>query len=90
MSVRKTKRITISFSQIVYDMAVESMELKGFTGNLSASLADLVRRDKEKFEAQQPAQPLPQPPPPGTDTQIVHATLNQEIQKKAANKRKAP
>ena len=51
------------------------MEIKGFNGNLSAYLADLVRRDKERFEAQSKQG--------GTgDTQMVNAALDKAIGEK--------
>jgi non-homologous end joining protein Ku len=48
---RQDKRTTISLAQVVWDMAEEMMEKKGFNDNFSAYIADLIRRDKEKLEA---------------------------------------
>ena len=48
MSDRKDKRTTVSLAHVVWDMATESMEAKGFNDNFSAYIADLIRRDRER------------------------------------------
>lgn len=45
---RRDKRTTISLARVVWEIAEEMMELKGFNGNISAYIADLIRRDKER------------------------------------------
>jgi hypothetical protein len=43
----------VSLAKVVWDIAKEMMESKGFNDNFSAYVADLVRRDKEREEAKQ-------------------------------------
>jgi hypothetical protein len=52
MSERKDKRTTVSLAEVVWKMAEEQMEAKGFNDNFSSYVADLIRRDKERFEEQ--------------------------------------
>jgi hypothetical protein len=46
---RTDKRITISLAEVIWAQAEFLMERKGFNNNFSAYLADLVRRDHERF-----------------------------------------
>lgn len=50
----ETVRTTISLAKVVQNMADERMEALGFNGNLSAYVADLIRRDKERQAAKPP------------------------------------
>jgi hypothetical protein len=69
---REDRRTTISLAEVVYQTAEEMMEAKGYNGNFSAYLADLIRRDKEreaekKLQASQAtAKTSPSSPPEGT------------------------
>lgn len=47
MKARNDHRTSISLSDVVYKFAVQQMELKGFNGNMSSYVADLIRRDHE-------------------------------------------
>jgi hypothetical protein len=47
---RQDRRTTISLAAVVWDWAQEMMRLKGFNDNISAYVADLIRRDKERQE----------------------------------------
>lgn len=49
MKKRDDKRTTISLAQVVWAQAEFLMERKGFNKNFSAYVADLVRRDHERF-----------------------------------------
>lgn len=42
-------RTTVSMANVVWEMALEMMKLKGFNENFSAYVADLIRRDKERL-----------------------------------------
>jgi hypothetical protein len=51
---RKTKtgvRTTVSLAEVVWEMAEEMMDTRGFNQNFSSYVADLIRRDKEREEA---------------------------------------
>ena|SRR5208337_1658062 len=50
---RSDKRTTVSLARMVWDMAEEQMQAKGFNDNFSAYVADLIRRDKERSEEKQ-------------------------------------
>lgn len=60
-------RTTISLAKVVDDLAQEMMEIRGFNGNFSNYIADLVRRDKERLDAATAAQSPAVSPPVGTD-----------------------
>lgn len=47
MRKRSDRRTTISLARVVWDMAIEMMDAKGFNDNFSAYVADLTRRDHE-------------------------------------------
>ena len=47
---RSDKRTTVSLAEVVWKMAEETMDAKGYNGNFSAYVAELIRRDKEKAE----------------------------------------
>lgn len=49
MNERNDKRTTISLAEVVWAQAEFLMERKGFNKNFSAYVADLVRRDHERF-----------------------------------------
>ena len=51
MSDRTDKRTTVSLAHVVWEMAEEQMQAKGFNDNFSAYCADLIRRDREKSSA---------------------------------------
>ena len=53
MKNRSDKRTSISLANVVWQMAVEMMQAKGFNDNFSSYVADLIRRDKEKQELAQ-------------------------------------
>ena len=58
MKGRKDKRTTVSLAHVVWVMAEEQMETKGFNDNFSAYIADLIRRDKEReLPAKPPVKP---------------------------------
>lgn len=44
---RSDFRTTVSMSKVVWLMAEQMMDTKGFNGNFSAYIADLIRRDQE-------------------------------------------
>jgi O-glycosyl hydrolase len=50
---RSDKRTTVSLARVVWEMAEEQMQAKGFNDNFSAYVADLIRRDKERSEEKQ-------------------------------------
>lgn len=51
MNDRTDKRTTVSLAHVVWEMAEEQMQAKGFNDNFSAYCADLIRRDREKSSA---------------------------------------
>jgi hypothetical protein len=57
MKARKDKRTSISLAQVVWDWAMEMMEAKGYNDNISAYIADLIRRDKERQEEKESQKP---------------------------------
>jgi hypothetical protein len=59
---RKDKRVTISLAKVVWDWANEMMEAKGFNKNVSAYVADLIRRDRDR-ELERTGTVFPPPKP---------------------------
>ncbi len=62
MKFKGQARSTISMDKVVWQMAEAAMERKGFNANFSAYVADLIRRDAERYQAAL----FGQPPPPET------------------------
>ena len=46
---RKDKRTTVSLAPVLWVMAEAQMERKGFNNNFSSYVADLIRRDHERY-----------------------------------------
>ena len=43
----ESKRGSVSLAQVIWDKAEQAMRRKGFNGNFSAYVADLIRNDSE-------------------------------------------
>ena len=46
---REDKRTTVSLAPVLWVMAEAMMERKGFNNNFSSYVADLIRRDHERY-----------------------------------------
>jgi len=46
---REDKRTTVSLAPVLWVMAEAQMERKGFNNNFSSYVADLIRRDHERY-----------------------------------------
>ena len=46
-SKEDSKRGSVSLSKVIWDKAEQAMRRKGFNGNFSAYVADLIRNDSE-------------------------------------------
>ena len=51
MKNREDHRTSVSLAEVVWKLAEEMMEARGFNDNFSAYVADLIRRDRELHEA---------------------------------------
>lgn len=49
-----SKRGSVSLAQVIWDKAAECMARKGFNGNFSAYVADLIRQDAAQRETNPP------------------------------------
>ena len=45
MYKRARKRTTLSLEQVIYELAQENMQVRGFNGNFSGYVAELIRQD---------------------------------------------
>jgi hypothetical protein len=61
--LRNDKRVTVSLAKIIWKTAENLMDLKGFNGNFSAYVADLIRRDQERLAGVERPSRVAQPPP---------------------------
>lgn len=77
MKGRSDKRTTVSLAEVVWKMAEERMDAKGFNDNFSSYVADLIRRDMERAGAANPVPPTaaissaPAPAAAGTAHKVI-------------------
>ena len=68
VKTRSDKRTTVSLASVVWQMAEELMETKGFNDNFSAYVADLIRRDQERIQAASNVPPIRYATPAAAET----------------------
>jgi len=86
---RKDKRTTVSLAPVLWVMAEAQMERKGFNNNFSSYVADLIRRDHERYamtadELTARLAPYATGPQSGTTLTVRTAPQTEKPKRKAA------
>lgn len=90
---RKDMRTTVSFAAVVWDMLWDNMGAGGFNNNVSAYLADRIRRHNEELRQSSESTLNETPVPylnstPHAEAQIAEA-VRKEVEKLQARKTKS-